>query len=212
MLAARIIGRLLIAAFILLCIDGCFHRDPTVDLADGYEIVATSAASPCLLNYRPWVDKREYSGWHSMTSTTFYSAEGEERTPYLLTHDELEWLRFESEEEWRRAWHEKRATFGPEEIGRVEGITAFREDGRYVVGAHQKGFFLLDIAQNRLRTWKDEATWADAVHSATGRPPTELRDPKSWFVQSRNLVVLGGPAALMLSWCVWPLARRNRRP
>lgn len=212
MLLARVIGRLLVAAFVLLCLDGCFHRDPTVDLADGYEIVATSTASPCFLNYRPWIDKREYSGWHAITSTTLHSAKGEEQTPFLLTHDELEWLRFESEEEWRRAWHEKKATFGPKEIGRVEGITGFREEGRYVVGAYDKGFFLLDIAQNHLNTWRDEATWAAAVHSATGRAQPELRDPKSWLVQSRNLLVLTIPAALFVPWCVWPLVRRNRRP
>jgi hypothetical protein len=212
MLLARVIGRLLIAAFVLLCLDGCFHRDPTVDLADGYGIVATSAASPCFLDYQPWVDKREYSGWHAITSTTIHTPEGEEQTPFWLTHDELDWVSFENEEEWRRAWHEKKATFGPKEIGRVEGITGFREEGRYVVGAYDKGFFLLDIAQNRLHTWRDEATWADAVQSATGRAPRELRDPRSWLVQSRNLVVLGALATVLLPWCAWPLVRRNRLP
>lgn len=212
MLVVRVIGRLLVAAFVLLCIDGCFHRDPTVDLGNGYEIVAVSAGSPCFLNYRPWIDKREYSGWRAITSTTVHGPDGEERLTFLLAHDEQERLQFEDAENWRRAWREKKATFGPKEVGRVEGISGFRSQGRYVIGAYNKGFFILDIAQNRVDTFCGRTKWTEAVQTTTSLAADDLRDPKSWLVQSRNLAVLAFLTIVLVPWCMWPLVRRTRQP
>lgn len=189
MLAARIISRILVAAFFLLCIDGFLHRDPTVDLGNGYEIVAVSADSPCVLNYRPWIDKREYSGWHAIAGNAADERDGTDSSPFLLTHDEQEWLQFDDAENWRRAWREKRATFGPNEVGHVEGISAFRNNGRCVIGVYGDGYFVLDMMLNRVDTFRDRAKWRAVVQTATNLTGDDLRDPKSWLVQSRELIL-----------------------
>lgn len=207
MLAARIIARILVAAFVLLLIDGFLHRDPTVELGNGYEIVAVSAASPCVLNYSPWLDSREFSDWHAVASSTIYGPNGPEQTPFLLTHDELGWLEFDDEDEWQRQSIERKATIDPGYVGRVEGITGFRSDGRYVAGAFDKGFFLLDTYRNELDTYRDRNEWSRSVASVSSLDATHLKNPKSWFVQSRNVAVLAVPAAIFLPWCLWPLRR-----
>ena len=129
----------------------------------------------------------------------------------VLTHDEHEGLEFQNEKDWRHAWRENKATFGSDEIGRVEGITGFRREGRYVLGAYDKGFFILDMVENRVETFRERAVWRDAANTTTNVAIGHVRDPKSWLVQSRNLAVLATPAALFLPWCLWPVIGRRRR-
>lgn len=209
-LAARIIGRLLLSVFVLLLINSCVHREARVDLGDGYEIVATSGTSPCSLNYRPWVDERQYSGWYAIKDVSTFS-DGVRRTSFLLGHRNHESLEFENEEDWRRAWHEYKAAFGPGEVGRVEGITAFQRDGRYVIGSYDKGFFILDMVQDQVNSFAENSEWEGAVKSTTGVTVSHLTDPKSWLVQSRNPLELVVPP-VVLTWCLWPLVRRVRHP
>ncbi len=211
MLLVRLVVQLFVAAFILLCIDGFVHRDPTVDLRHGYQIVATSASSPCFLTYQPWIDERESSGWHAIASTTSDGLGGGERNLFLLTHDEQDWLQFDDEEEWRSAWQKKKATFGPKEIGSVEGITGFRDEGRHVLGTYAEGYFILDVDENRVQTWENRDAWSRAVRTAVGTSVGFFRDPKSWLVQSRSPALLGVAAAPMLLWCVWPIVRPKSR-
>ena len=81
-----------------------------------------------------------------------------------------------------------------------------------MIGAYNKGFFVLDMAQNRVDTFRDRTKWTEAVQTTTSLATDDLRDPKSWLVQSRNLAVLAVLTIVLLPWCMWPLVRRIRQP
>jgi hypothetical protein len=133
---------------------------------------------------------------------------------YYLHNDSTgEIMEFDSRAEWEAERRAKNARPPLLEVDEVSGITGFDTDGRFVIGNYDSGYFILDIAENSLDTFESEDEWTQAVAQRTGMSTTGLRDPKSWFIQSRHPVVLaivGGLALIALPWVTAPLWRKNR--
>ena len=157
------------------------------------------------------MDKREHSGWVAYNNDGVYSlmridnSDGEREEIF-----EGNWLEFDSEEEWRQAWREKKAAPGHNAIRKLEGITGYKNNSQYVIGNYDDGFFILDMANDAVEVWEDKSVWTTEVKSRTTMNTENLTDPKAWSVQHRDLyVTLLIAAAIMLPWAFAPLWRKS---
>lgn len=109
----RSLMRAVVAAVVLLGLDGCLYRDPGVTLSDGYEIGANSYSSPSVLQYQESEDKRSYGPWTARVWDEQDSPGGPIVRTYTLYPESPnaggEIQTFDSEESFRAACREKHA-------------------------------------------------------------------------------------------------------
>jgi hypothetical protein len=216
MIAFRVVIRLGVMGFVLLFMEGFLHRDPWVDLGNGYNIGAPWWGAPMQLWHFRSRDPREYSEWYTLVLT---DESAEDSVRYVVENPNSPHESFElaSEEEWRRVRRERKATFMPEAVlgdEPIEGITEFKKNERYAIAPYTGGYFLLDTEDDRLRVWTDRAEWEEAARSIAGMTTEGMRDPLSWWEQywdSTTWTGVGILAAVMLPWVVWPIFRRGPR-
>ncbi len=201
----------MVGVFVLM-LDGCLYRDPYVDLGSGYDVGAISPGSPCILQYSSYLDTRTYSGWIAMCYTQEETGATSPRYAIVNELGDGTVLEFDSIEEWNQARREKRAEpYFPSVL--VSDITGIKVDGDYVIGEHQDGHFLLDIRSNSIETWSSEKDWAEAVRIRTEMTPDGLINPKSRFIQSRDVIayiIYIGIFAITLPWVLSPLRTRSK--
>jgi hypothetical protein len=197
--------RTLVMLFVLVTVNSCLHRDPWVDLGNGYAIGACAWSEPCsLMYYRPG-DKRPCTEWYADRFDGTFVLHRESGS----AHETLE---FKSEAEWRQAWREKNAAPGSHVLPALENVTGFSQEGRLVIGQYDSGYFLLDTNADTVEQWSDRAAWESAVSTRTGINTVNLHNPKSYWVQSRPPALYGVLAVitlLMTPWVLAPLWRRR---
>jgi hypothetical protein len=182
----RIVRNVVIVAVCLFAADGFLYRDPGVSLPHGYEIVAISSGSPCILCYKKSNDDRPHSEWTAWML---------EPDVYTLRNSTGRTIEYDSEEEWRAAAIKLRAD--PTDIAAsLSGVTGYKANRDFAIGTFVDGYWLLDFATHRLDTWTSEDDWEHAVSARTSLKTTGLRNPKGWFNQSRDLPVLAAYAAI----------------
>ncbi|MBN1512040.1 MAG: hypothetical protein JXB13_08495 [Phycisphaerae bacterium] len=203
---------LLLVAFFALMADGFLHRDPCVQLPDGYSIVAVSGGSPCLLTYEPWNDKRSYSSWKALHSVSF-GEEGQESKDYVLINEATgEMLEFDSPLAWDAERRAKNARPWLIDMDEFSGITGFKGRDPFVIGKYDGGYFILNTAENSITSFNNQVEWVQAATEA-GMQTDPLVDPKSWLVQARHpvfYVVVAAFVLITLPWVFRPL-RSGRR-
>jgi hypothetical protein len=205
---------LLLVAFFALMADGFLHRDPRVQLPDGYSIVATSGEGPCFLTYEPWNDKRSYSSWKALHSVSS-GEEGQRSEDYVLIDETTgEMLEFDSQLAWDAERRARNARPWPMDMDEFSGITGYRCREPFVIGKYEGGYFIVNTAENSIRSFVNKAEW---VHAATeaGMQTDRLVDPKSWLVQARHpvfYVVVAGFVLITLPWVFRPLRAGRRGP
>lgn len=209
--AARNFVIMLFCAFL---IDGCLHRDPHVRLADGYAIIAISPNQPCQLVYKPEHDRRKYSDWTARRSTTPSNAADPGGTDFALFNSTTgELIEFSSEQEWQEATRERNAAPRWLAFEEINAIAQYGSRGRLIFGDCDRGYFLLDISGNELQVFGARQEWEAAIAAKTGKPPSRMRSPKSWLVQSRDrftYLTIGGFIAITLPWVLAPILRTRR--
>lgn len=198
---------LLLVAFFALMADGFLHRDPRVQLPDGYSIVAVSGGSPCFLTYEPWNDKRSYSGWKALHSLGL-GGEGQKSADYVLINETTgEMLEFDSPLAWDAERRARNARPWRMDMSAFSGITGFKGRDPFVIGKCDGGYFILNTAENSMTSFDNQAEWVQAATTA-GMQTDRLVDPKSWLVQARHpvfYVVVGGFVLVTLPWVFRPL-------
>jgi len=183
--SARGLRNIALVAGFLFVVDGCLYRDPWVTLPHGYSIVAISPRSPCELQYTGWHDDRKYSDWSAMQG----SRDGGVSREYSLMNSGGEFIDYETEAEWRAAIIEKNAD--PRFIAaRLSGVLRHKADKNFAIGTFDGGYWLLDLANHQLSTWKSKEEWMQAVTTQTSLKATWLHNPKGRLNQSRELGVL----------------------
>jgi hypothetical protein len=203
----RVELNLIVVAFVALSLDAFLHRDPYVRLPHGYSIGAISAGSPCILQYAPWDDDREYSEWRAMTSVARKDNGSESVTFLIVNLTTIETLEFGSEQEWESQIRARNAEPSRSAMERFRGITKFGERGPLVIGDYDDGFFLLDTAKNSIESFSTKDEWSRQV-AAAGMSIDNLANPKSWAQQTREplfVALVGGFALLTLPWVLRPL-------
>jgi len=210
----RSLIRAVVAAVVLLGLDGCLYRDPGVTLSDGYEIVAICASCPCLLNYSSNNDKRTYGPWTASMLDT-QEPGGHKTRVYMLVCDNLsteaDVLEFKSEPEFRAACREKKARM-QRSSWLLEDVKRFDADSSFILGEYGGGYFLLDIAENWVETWTDRATWSSQVRARTSLDPDRLKNPKSFWLKTRETGAWIAYSVVLLMftpWIISPLRRRG---
>jgi len=188
----EILKNIAIISFFLLCVDGCMYRDPYVRLPRGYGIGASSSSLPCSLGYNQSDDDRTYSDLTALTSVDPETGEVE----YSLVGP-TEILDFADEAEWYEAIRKYNAPPCVSSLC-IEGVTSFAADGQHIIGEYGGGFYIVDMAADRLSTYTEISTWRSAVSGSTALSSTRLVDPKSFFAQTRHPIALVVYALLFL--------------
>ncbi len=211
----RVGFNVVVVAFIALMIDAFLNRDPCVRLPNGYSIVAISAGSPCLLQYEPWKDEREYAGWRALHQQT-RDENGRESERFLLVPlvdgATSETLEFDSKQEWEAATRAKNAEPSPFHVEQFSGITQFGTRSSFVIGDHDGGYFILNTAENSVESVETKEEWSRKA-AAAGLSTEDLSDPKSWFLQARDqfsVAIVGGFLLITLPWVLRPLWASKR--
>ncbi|RJP35596.1 MAG: hypothetical protein C4547_09385 [Phycisphaerales bacterium] len=211
----NVLLRLAVVAFVVMTAERVLHRDPCAQVSDGSSIVATHWGGPCFLNYETCDNERAYSMWLAMTSTTIDDFRNRETGYLFLDSDGAgDWLKFDTPEAWEAARRARNTVADWDVSHQVSGITRCATIGDFVVGTFDSGCFILDISENAVLTLDSESEWKRAVQSQAGAPAGRLRDPKSWFVQSRAPAVWAVMAAIALGSIPSVIAplRRDRPP
>ena len=98
-------------------------------------------------------------------------------------------------------------------VQEVDGITEFGRRGAFVFGNCDKGYFLLDTDRNELTISRRE-DWVTQLTARTGSPPGDMKNPKSWLVQTRPPFyhwIMGGFVAITLPLAFAPLWSTHRK-
>ena len=188
----EILKHIAIISFFILGVDGCMYRDPHVRLPRGYSVGAISPASPCRLGYSQHHDDRTYSDFTALSSV---EPETGEATYHLAGPTEI--LDFANEAEWYEAIRKYNAP-PPHPSLFLEGVTSFAADAQHIIGEYGGGFYVVDMATDRLSTYPEISAWRSAVSSSTALSSTRLVDPRSFFAQTRDPIALVVYALLFL--------------
>jgi len=79
----------------------------------------------------------------------------------------------------------------------LEDILSFAANENHIIGTYGGGQFILDIQSNALLTYADKAKCSSVVARSTDLFSKTLRDPKSFFVQSRDSFMIVGYVVLL---------------
>lgn len=200
----KLLKNIMIVAFVVLTIDGCIHRDPLVQLSNGYDIGAISWSSPCSLNYVPSNDQRTYSHFRAVAEIETNTNEA----CYGLTSPGED-LTFDDELMWQDAIRQHNASPDASWL-QVENVQSFAADEHHIIGEYGSGHFLVDIAVNRLQKFADVEEWRTAVTELTTLSPSDLKDPKSLLAQSRHPAVLTCYALILVMALITGLLKQPK--
>jgi hypothetical protein len=187
----RYIKRLGIALFSILLIDGCFYRDPGVNVGNGYWIASASSSIPCSLFYKHSDDDRTYSDYHASPKRDILVNHEPQTSPYSLLNlsEPYDSMTFETKEEWLDAIQKYNAV--PDEAYlELEGVTSFAADESHIIGEYQKGYYVVNVSKNTLETFDSLDAWQKAVSVRTTLTSDKLQSPHGLFVQEREGVML----------------------
>lgn len=187
---------LLTMGFVLLLVDGCIYRDPYVRLTGGYAISAISASSPCQLYLEPIPDAL----WFAMPPF-----DGEEIILVNRQDDSTITAGSLAEIVARFPSH---AIDLSQITPRVDNVTGYTFNRRFIAGECIKSHFLVDVEAHGLEEWSSRDDWANAI-TAKGLSPHHLHNPKGWFHQSRHGATMVVYATLWTVAGILPLLKHR---
>jgi|GEM_PF-5277081 len=178
----RVIINVLGMGFLLLIVDGCLYRDPAVKLPGGYVVAAISNSSSSDL----YLERQPDAAW-----TAFPMVGGELS---LLNNDD-------GTSDSATSIADIQNRFNRVDLSqvapRLENVTEYRCDDRYVAGTSGGGFFLLDTTTHVCETWESKTGWQTAI-SAVGLSSCNRSDPKGLLNRWRHPATFPVYAALLI--------------